>query len=120
MLVSCMAVGIGGFVGSILRYLCSSLAPSAPLGVPTLLINVVGSFVLAILTTLVLKGTLANEQLSLMLRVGLCGGFTTFSTFSVEALQLLEGDRPFLGLIYLVLSCLLGLGAAYLGSVLAR
>lgn len=120
MLASCMAVGIGGFVGSILRYLCSSLAPSAPLGLPTLLINVAGSFVLALLTGWALKGALVNEQLSLMLRVGLCGGFTTFSTFSVEALRLLEGDRPYLGLIYLVLSCLLGVGAACLGSLLAR
>ncbi len=120
MLVSCMVVGIGGFVGSILRYLCSSLAPSAPLGLPTLLINTAGSFALAALTTWTLKGALGNEQLSLMLRVGLCGGFTTFSTFSVEALQLLERDKPYLGLIYLILSCVLGLGAAYLGSVLAR
>lgn len=120
MLVSCMVVGIGGFAGSILRYLCSSLAPSAPVGLPTLLINAVGSFVLAALTTWTLKGALGNEQLSLMLRVGLCGGFTTFSTFSVEALQLLEGDKPYLGLVYLTLSCALGLVAAYLGSVLAR
>lgn len=106
MLVNCLSVGIGGFVGSVLRYLCGFLAPEGALfPVVTFGINIVGSFALGFLATLFANGALRNEQLSLMLRVGLCGGFTTFSTFSLETANLLR-DGAY------GLACAYGLGSA--------
>ncbi len=85
MILNCLAVGLGGFIGSIVRYACGVLAPQAPFASVTFAINIVGSFALALFAAWCLGGVIADERLSLFLRVGLCGGFTTFSTFSLEA-----------------------------------
>lgn len=119
MLINCLAVGAGGFVGSILRYLCGLIPSDSAFPLATFAINVVGSFCLAFIAALVLKGTIDNEQLSLMLRVGLCGGFTTFSTFSFESMQLIQQGDVLVALAYAVLTCALCVGAAFLGNWLA-
>ena len=116
MLINCLAVGAGGFVGSILRYLCGLVPSGSAFPFATFAINVVGSFCLAFVAALVLKGTIGNEQLSLMLRVGLCGGFTTFSTFSLESMQLMQQGDVLVALAYVVLTCALCVGAAFLGN----
>lgn len=119
MLVDCRAVGVGGFVGSALRYLCGLIPSDAAFPVATFAINVVGSFCLAFIAALVLKGSLDNEQLSLMLWVGLCGGFTTFSTFSLESMQLIQQGEVVVALVYATLTCVLCIAAAFLGNWLA-
>lgn len=120
-MMSVLCVGAGGFVGAVSRYGLGLIPLASGLPLVTLLINFTGSVVIgAVAEAASLAPTALPREAVLFLKVGLCGGFTTFSTFSVEALQLLEGDKPYLGLIYLILSCVLGLGAAYLGSVLAR
>lgn len=119
MLVNCLAVGAGGFIGSVLRYLCGLIPSDTAFPFVTFAINVVGSFCLAFIAALVLKGTIDNEQLSLMLRVGLCGGFTTFSTFSLESMQLVQQGDVLVALAYAVLTCVLCVGAAFLGNWLA-
>lgn len=116
MIVNCLAVGVGGFVGSVLRYLCSLVPSGSAFPLATFAINVVGSFCLAFVAALVLKGAIGNEQLSLMLRVGLCGGFTTFSTFSLEGMELMQQGDVLLALAYIVLTCALCVGAAFLGN----
>ena len=118
-----LIAGLGGFVGTCLRFLTGKIfhfagAEAFPWG--TFTVNLIGSFVIGIFFGMAEKTHLISPSMNVFLITGFCGGFTTFSTFSVEALQLLEGDKPYLGLIYLILSCVLGLGAAYLGSVLAR
>ena len=115
-LFNCLAVGLGGFVGAILRYLCSTLLPDAAFPYATMLINVVGSFVLAVFAAYVLRGSISNEQLSLFLRVGLCGGFTTFSTFSVETMQLAQQGNVAMAGGYAVLTCILCVAAAFAGN----
>lgn len=116
MLLDCLAVGAGGFVGAVARYLCGLAAPQAAFPYATLAINVCGSFALAAFAALVLGGAIADERLSLFLRVGLCGGFTTFSTFSVEAMQLAQQGRPGWAVAYAALSCALCIGAAFAGD----
>lgn len=118
-LINCLVVGAGGFVGSVLRYLCSLIPTELAFPFATLAINIVGSFLLAFVAEIVLKGSLDNEQLSLMLRVGLCGGFTTFSTFSFESMQLMQQGEVLFALSYIVLTCALCVGAAFLGDWLA-
>ena len=116
MLINCLAVGAGGFVGSVLRYLCNLVPSNSALPFATFAINIVGSFFLAFIAALVLKGALDNEQLSLMLRVGLCVGFTTITSFSLESMQLMQQGDILIALAYIVLTCVLCVGAAFLGN----
>lgn len=121
MFINVIAVGIGGFAGSVLRYLISASFPYKG-GFPwaTLSINLVGSFLLALLSQLLLNRLGVSEPVSLMLRVGLCGGFTTFSTFSVETLSLLENGQWGIALLYVLLSCVLGVAMAVAGTHLGQ
>ena len=118
MFINCLAVGAGGFIGSILRYLVGSVIPSDMFPWGTLAINVVGSFALALIAGLVFRGTIDNESVSLMLRVGLCGGFTTMSTFSLEVVQLASTTSALAAVGYAVLTGALCIGASALGCVL--
>lgn len=120
MLVNCLFVGIGGFVGAVLRYLCTQLVPASSFMWMTLAINVAGSFLLAFLVGLVARGILVDEQVSLMLRVGLCGGFTAFGAMVVEATGLMERGVSLEALGYIVLSCVLGVLGAFAGAWVTR
>lgn len=82
-------VGLGGAVGATARFLVNDSLTSSRFPVGTLTVNVVGSFVLALVTALG-----AGSDLLLFVGTGACGSFTTFSSFSVETVQLWEdGDR---------------------------
>ena len=120
LLVNCLAVGAGGFIGSILRYLITELAPNTSFPWVTLAINVVGTFILAFTAALVLRGALADSHLSLMIRVGLCGGFTTIGAFSLDTMDLINHGAVLGGIGYAVLTCVLCVGAAFAGSLIAR
>ncbi|MCF7825494.1 MAG: fluoride efflux transporter CrcB [Candidatus Marinimicrobia bacterium] len=96
-----IAVGVGGFLGAIGRYWISGLAQRLsdrfPLG--TLSVNLLGSFLLGFFATLFLEKMMVNQELRLLLLVGLLGAFTTYSTFSLETLNLLRtGEWMFAGL----------------------
>lgn len=90
-MINCIIVGIGGFVGAVLRYLIGLIPASPQSGFPikTLLINIIGAFVIGLVVALGGKKEW-NPQLILFLKVGLCGGFTTFSSFALETNQLIE------------------------------
>lgn len=111
-------VGIGGFIGSIARYYVSKLNLqydlfSIPVG--TLTVNVLGSFIIGILTGISAKSELLSAEWRLFLMVGLCGGFTTFSSFTNENLMLMHNGQFLTILIYTSLSVVLGFIAVYLG-----
>lgn len=115
-----MMVGIGSFFGGILRFLISLI----PLGqwrgdfpIWTLCINILGCFALGILVAYG-NSVVISRELRLALTVGLCGGFTTFSTFSLESLFLLELGRIGLFSLYVFLSITLGILAAWSGKTL--
>lgn len=120
MLLNCLAVGLGGFVGSVARYLCGLLAPGAGFPWATLGINLVGSFALGAIACMAAAAPGFDERLALFLRVGLCGGFTTFSTFSVEAMQLFQDGNWAAGGAYALLSCALCIAGAFAGDAAAR
>lgn len=119
MLLDCLAVGAGGFLGSIARYLCGAAMPQGAFPYTTMAINVLGSFALSFVAALAAGGMAIDGRLSLFLRVGLCGGFTTFSTFSFETLQLAHQGKPLGAAAYAALTCTLCLTAAYAGNLLA-
>ncbi|MCO4100627.1 fluoride efflux transporter CrcB [Gemmatimonas sp.] len=120
-LATVTAVAIGGAAGSVLRYLATLLMTPATAAFPlaTLLINVAGSFLLGLLSRL-FDAPDSNQLLRLALTTGLCGGFTTFSTFSAETLLLLQQGRTGRAVAYIALSLTLGLGAAALGLTVGR
>ena len=113
-----LLVGLGGFIGSIARYAVSKLNIymhflAIPMG--TLTVNVVGSFIIGVIVGISQKSEILSADVRLFLMVGICGGFTTFSSFSVENLMLIQNGQVFSALIYTFLSLFLGFTAVYLG-----
>ena len=87
----------------------------------TLIVNIVGSFLMGIVTALITyKITANNESIRLLLAVGFLGGFTTFSSFSMETFTLIEKHEIFYAVANVVTNVTFGLLAAYLGFKLIR
>lgn len=105
-------IAIGGAAGSVLRYAVQkALNASFPAG--TLLVNVLGCFLIGLLWALANKGM--DEQKRLLLMTGFCGGFTTFSAFSLEGLTMITAGRWAAFFIYTVCSVAFGLLATFAG-----
>ena len=112
-------VGVGGFVGSVLRYLVSGwvqgLVDSSTFACGTLSVNVLGCLAIGLLGGWADNAGLFGPSARLFLLVGVLGGFTTFSTFGYETMAMLR-DKAVLGaLLYVGLHLLLGFGAVALG-----
>lgn len=121
MVLNCLAVGAGGFLGSVLRYLVG-LIPflhKGALPLQTLLVNVIG----AILIGMIVKSSESYEGLGenvvLFLKVGICGGFTTFSTFALESLNIMQEGKSLIGLLYIGMSVVLCIAGVYAGKWIA-
>jgi CrcB protein len=116
-------VALGGAIGSVARYLTGVgmlhvMGPGYPWG--TLLVNIVGSFLMGLLVaTLVLKTT-NIEPIRLFLATGVLGGFTTFSAFSLEAVQLWERREPLAAVAYVTASVVLSILALAAGFAIVR
>lgn len=117
-MLNCLAVGIGGFLGSVVRYLMGMIPIKNSTIFPfhTLLINVLGAFLIGCIMALFSRNSSWDGRLLLMLKVGFCGGLTTFSTFSSETGVLLQNHFYFLAFIYVLLSLILGISAVFLGQ----
>lgn len=118
LLTNALAVGAGGFVGAIARYLVGLAVPAHASGFPvsTFLVNIVGAFVIAFVTTLTLRHLQIDYRLFLFITTGVCGGFTTFSTFSWESLRLLEGGQIAVAALYIIGSVSVCIIAAFAGQ----
>ena len=120
MLKQLLLIGTGGFIGSVARYLVSRLNTrvdwlSIPIG--TLTVNVVGSLLIGFLIGISEKSPILTVEWRMFLMVGLCGGFTTFSSFSGENLVLMKNGQILPLLLYTGLSIFLGFVAVYLGYI---
>ena len=118
MIKNFLIVGLGGAVGSMLRYAVQKFfqaqtAAAFPTG--TLLVNIAGCFLIGILWSMFSRSLTWNEEMKLLLMTGLCGGFTTFSAFTLEGIGLLKENRTVLFVIYLSASVLGGLLATFIG-----
>lgn len=111
-----LLVFIGGGLGSVVRYGIAYFMKTNTFSFPfaTLISNVLASFIIGILMAATLKGILSNEQ-KLFLATGFCGGFSTFSTFSNETLQLFEQGNIFMAALNIGISVALCLLATWLG-----
>lgn len=126
--MSALTIALAGALGALSRYglglLSQRLLPpgGALLGLPlsTLLVNVVGSFLLGLLTGMTLVGTRIPLAWRPALTTGFLGSFTTFSTFSVETVGLVERGEWRLALLNIGLQLLVGLGAAVGGLAAGR
>lgn len=123
MLRTILIVGSGGFIGSVLRYLVQlfverGMSSTFPWG--TLVANIAGSFIIGVVFALAQKGNLLSAEWRMFLAVGLCGGFTTFSSFAYNNFTMLE--EGIFGQFFLNVgsSLVLGLLAVYLGTVSVR
>lgn len=118
-----LLVGIGSFFGGIMRYagglMIVKLGDTSAFPWHTLLINLSGCFLLGLLNGYFVRGW-AHQDLRLALTVGLCGGFTTFSTFSQESIHLLRSGAWLCGSSYIALSVLVGLACFAVGWYLGE
>ena len=120
MIINCLFVGAGGFIGSVLRYLTGLIPVRETLVFPvkTFAINLIGAFLIGIITAAALKHAAISPKLVLFFKAGVCGGFTTFSTFALESLDLIKGGHLAAALAYISLSAVLGVLAVFAGEYL--
>lgn len=114
-----LLIGIGGFIGAILRYLVSGWIQNGisyfPLG--TLSVNVIGSFFLSVILYLTENKGVFSEETRIFLTIGILGAFTTMSAFSYESFRLLEGKETLYLSINIIATVLLTLFAVLLGKI---
>ena len=120
MLLNCLLVVLGGGVGACLRYLIGLIPLKEPFTFPvkTLLINLLGCFVIGLIAALAVKNSSISPKTVLFIKTGLCGGFTTFSTFALETETLIKTGHIGIALLYVALSVIVGVGLVFAGQVL--
>ena len=114
-MINVLAVGLGGFVGAVGRYLIGLIPVSETMAFPikTFAINVLGCIIIGVLSVAVAKGTSLSPQMMLVLKVGVCGGFTTFSTFALETADLIKAGNSAIALAYILGSVLIGVAVIF-------
>ena len=117
-----IAVGAGSFIGGIARYLVSLAVKGISKGFPwaTILVNLLGCLIIGLLWGFLSRNISESTSWGLFLTVGLCGGFTTFSTFSKEALTMLQTGQIWGFASYIALSILAGIALVAIGYYLFR
>ena len=117
-------VGIGGFIGAVFRFLLSGfvhrLVPLSEFPFGTLAVNVVGCLLIGLLNGLAETRQVIGPELRLFLMIGMLGGFTTFSAFGYETLELIRDAEVSRAMGNVFLQVFLGLVAVWLGDMLGR
>ena len=122
MLKEIIAVFVGGGLGSVLRFLVNKIEIISENNFPysTFISNFLGCFILGLVLGYFIKNENPNSILFVFLTIGLCGGFTTFSSFSNESLQLIQNGEIFTFLTYLVSSLVVGIVSVYAGTIMFK
>ncbi|MGC4390478.1 MULTISPECIES: fluoride efflux transporter CrcB [unclassified Agrobacterium] len=122
-MINIALVATGGAIGSVFRYLVGVLSvrlagPNFPWG--TLAVNVAGSFLIGLLVELVARRLNASMEMRLFLVTGVLGGFTTFSSFSLDTVALFERGALGLSAVYVLASLVVSIAAVFAGLALGR
>jgi fluoride exporter len=117
-----LLIGTGGFIGSVFRYLLAQFVQGKflsafPFG--TMAVNIIGCFLIGLIFGASEKGVL-NQEWRLFLATGICGGFTTFSSFSNETVALLRGGQTWYAFSYVAASLIIGLAATFAAIALSK
>jgi len=114
-MIKFLYVALGGAVGAVSRYAISLLPLKSEFPFLTFITNISGAFLIGLIVGISEKHSLPDSWI-LFLKTGVCGGFTTFSTFSLESYQLLENKSYLTGSIYMIFSVLCCLLGVWLGK----
>lgn len=122
MVIKCLIVGIGGFVGSVLRYLISLIPMNEKFSFPvkTLVTNVCGAFIIGLIVAVSLKRPDLDPKTTLLIKTGFCGGFTTFSTFALESSDLIGKGQWGMAGTYMILSVILSVLAVIAAEAIVK
>ncbi len=116
-----LIIGLGGFCGAILRYVVGGgvqkLSQSADFPYGTLTVNLMGCLMIGMLTRLDEIRTVLSPEMRALILIGLLGAFTTYSTFSNEAVSLINDRRFLSAALYVSIHMVVGLGAVFLGRL---
>ena len=115
--------GTGGFIGTVIRFLISRYFQENSLSLfpwGTFSVNIIGSLLIGIIYGISERGNILSPEILLFLTVGICGGFTTFSTLSNDSYILMQGKEWLKLSLYTSLSFFLGLVAVYIGRLLVK
>ena len=115
MLKNILLAGLGGAIGTMMRFGVYALFRTTNFPFATLLINIAGSLVIGLVIGLALKDIHFDNNWKVFLATGLCGGFTTFSAFSLENFQMLQQGKYFLAVTYILSSIIAGILATWVG-----
>jgi CrcB protein len=123
MLKTLLLVGIGGGLGSVLRYLTAYIVGKFydnPFPLATFSVNILGCLLFGMLIGIFGKQLSPNDDLKYLFITGFCGGYTTFSTFSAENIQLIQSGNYLIPALYITSSVLFGILAVFLGMVMVK
>ena len=123
MIKTIILVGLGGAIGSVLRYLSGWFASKYFQGsfpISTLVINILGSLLIGVFIGILAKYYPENHPLKFLLIIGFCGGFTTFSSFAVENYNLFQNQQQLSAYIYIITSVILPISAVGIGNYLTK
>ncbi|MBR4083094.1 MAG: fluoride efflux transporter CrcB [Lachnospiraceae bacterium] len=114
-MLNILSVGLGGCIGAVCRYLIGLLPMNETTSFPikTFGINVIGCILIGVITVVAAKNSSLNPHVLLFLKVGLCGGFTTFSTFALETVDLMKNGNVMMAFLYVLGSVLVGVGVIF-------
>lgn len=112
-------VGLGGALGAMMRYALSMVTVKTDFPMMTFFTNFLGAIVIGLVVGLAAEGRVRSDSLMLFLKTGFCGGFTTFSTFSLETLNLFENRNYGMGACYAGLSLICCVAGVWIGKGIA-
>jgi CrcB protein len=118
-----LLVALGGGIGSALRYLTSVFVGkyfSGNFPIATFLTNFIGCFLIGIIMGYLFRSQMEHSAMRWLLVAGFCGGYTTFSAFAFENINLLQTQQYFTAFCYIALSIIAGLCAVWCGLLLSR